>query len=53
MSHEPSTLGWIISGFQFIVFLWIWVVVVLLGGLIRSLYRPEPDPIRPPGPIGC
>ena len=52
MSQEISTVGWIISGFQTIVALWIWVAVVLLNGLIRSLYQPEPDPIRQPGPIG-
>lgn len=40
-----------LSGFQAIVFLWIWVGVTLLYGLFwRSLYRPEPDPIRPSGP---
>ena len=50
MSDE-LTSGWIITGFQYVALLWIWVVGVLLNGLMRSLYQPEPDPVRPPGPI--
>jgi hypothetical protein len=50
MSGELAS-GWIVTGFQYVAALWIWVVVVLLNGFIRSLYQPEPDPIRPSGPI--
>ena len=51
MTHaaEPTS-GWIISGFQAIVFLWVWVAVALLYGLWRSAAKPDPDPIRPSGP---
>ena len=42
---EPS-----LSGFHAEVALWTWVLVVLLYGLWRSFWSPEPDPIRPPGP---
>ena len=41
----------IISGYHAWVFLWIWVPAVLLYGLWRSLYRKEPDAIRPSGPL--
>ena len=43
--------GSVISGFHMWVFLWIWVPVVLIYGLWRSLYRPDPDEIRPSGPL--
>jgi len=39
-----------LSGFQAIVFLWVWVAVVLLYGLWRSVAKLDPDPIRPSGP---
>ena len=29
----------------------LWLGVVVLHGLYRSFFRPEPDPIRPSGPI--
>lgn len=51
MAHgldAPS--GWIVSGFQAIVTLWIWVAAVFLYGLWRSTSQAEPDPIRPSGP---
>jgi len=45
--------GWMLSGFQSMTVLWIWIVAVVLYGLFwRSMSRPEPDPIRPSGPIG-
>lgn len=31
--------------------LWVWLGVVLLHGVVRSLSNPEPDAIRPSGPI--
>ena len=40
----------IVSDFQAWVALWIWVPAVLLHGLWRSLFRPEPDEIRSSGP---
>jgi len=44
--------GWMINGFQSMVVLWCWTVLVLVHGLAyRSLRRPEPDPLRPSGPI--
>lgn len=43
--------GWILDGFQAITLLWAWTVVVLGYGLVRSLTRPEPDAIRPSGPV--
>jgi len=39
------------DGFLVWVLLWIWLGLVLLHGLTRSFFRPEPDPIRPAGPI--
>ena len=33
------------------ILLWAWLGIVLLHGLVRSFLRPEPDPIRAPGPI--
>jgi hypothetical protein len=51
MTHgTESHAGWIISGFQAIVGLWIWVAAVLLYGLWRSTAKSDPDPIRPSGP---
>jgi hypothetical protein len=53
IGHEAAPLaGWIINGFESLVFLVIWVGVVVLYGLWRSLNRPEPDTIRPSGPTG-
>ncbi len=40
------------SGFETMVILWGWVLVVVVYGLfVRSIRRPEPDPVRPSGPI--
>jgi hypothetical protein len=51
MAHETAAAtGWIVSGYQAWVILWIWVGVMLLHGLWRSTSRPEPDPVRPSGP---
>jgi hypothetical protein len=53
IGHEAAPMaGWIISGFETLVVLAVWVGVVVLYGLWRSLNRPEPDPIRPAGPTG-
>jgi len=48
-THELT--GWILTGFQAQVFAWCWVVLVLLYGLYRSFTRPDPDAIRPSGPV--
>ena len=45
------TAGWTFGGFEAMLTLVIWVALMLLHGLFRSLYRPDPDPIRPSGPI--
>ncbi len=47
-----TVTGWIVTGFQAQVLLWIWIVLVLLYGLYRSTARPEADSIRSAGPIG-
>ena len=49
---SPNEGGWLLSGFVTQIGLWIWVVVVLAYALIRSVSRPNPDPIRPSGPGG-
>ena len=48
---EPVT-GWIISGFQYVLALWVWSALIALFGLWRSMVKPDPDPIRPSGPTG-
>ncbi len=42
----------VISGFQAVCAVWIWVAVVVLFGLWRSAVKPEPDAIRQSGPFG-
>ena len=44
--------GWLVSGFEVIVFIWAWVALALLHGLWRSMWKPAADPIRPAGPTG-
>ncbi len=39
------------DGFLVWILLWVWLGSVALHGLSRSFFRPEPDPIRPSGPI--
>ena len=46
----PNEAGWLVSGFVTQIGLWIWVVVALAYGLIRSVSDPSPDPLRPSGP---
>jgi hypothetical protein len=43
--------GWMITGFQTVVVLWGWVLLVLLHAMWRALAGPQTDPIRPTGPI--
>ena len=51
MAHGmESQPGWIVTGYQAIVTLWVWVAAVLLYGLWRSTAQSDPDPIRPSGP---
>lgn len=53
MSHgSEAAAGWLISGFQYWVTLWVWVALVVLYGLWRSVARPADDPIRASGPTG-
>jgi hypothetical protein len=51
-SGTEALTGWIITGFQTQVFVWCWIVFVLLYGLYRSFTKPDPDAIRPAGPVG-
>ena len=51
---EPVTetaRGFMPDGFLVWVLLWVWFGVVILHGLARSFLKPQPDPIRPSGPI--
>lgn len=43
--------GFLPTGYLAWTILWVWLGAVILHGLVRSLMRPEPDPIRPSGPI--
>jgi hypothetical protein len=43
--------GFMIEGFHAQVALWVWCALALLYGLWRSLASPDPDPIRPSGPV--
>lgn len=43
--------GWLLDGFVSMTLLVVWLSVVLLHGFWRSLYRNEPDSIRPSGPV--
>jgi hypothetical protein len=51
MSGAEHAPGYMISGFQAMVFVGVWVGVVVVYGLVRSLGSADPDPIRPPGPL--
>jgi hypothetical protein len=48
---SEAAIGGMMTGFQAQVFLWVWCGVVVLYALVRSFARPEPDAIRPSGPI--
>ncbi len=48
---EPAGHGFMPDGYLVWILLWIWLGVVLLHGLARSFVKPDPDPIRPSGPI--
>jgi hypothetical protein len=50
MSADISHTGWVVTGFQSVVALWVWGVLVLLHALWRALHGPETDAIRPAGP---
>lgn len=39
------------DGFLVWALLWVWLGAIVLHGLAGSFFRPEPDPIRPSGPI--
>ncbi len=50
-SLTEAVRGWTFGGFEAMLILALWVALVLLHGLFRSLYRPDLDPIRPSGPL--
>jgi hypothetical protein len=51
-SHVASAPGgWVIDGFDALIVLAVWSVLVLLYGLYRSVSRPDPDEIRSSGPV--
>lgn len=52
MHHGIETAaGWLINGFEATVGFWVWMALVLLYALYRSVAQPEPDAIRPSGPV--
>jgi hypothetical protein len=51
MGAEAPSVGWIVDGFEAVVALWFWAVVVLLYAAWRAVQGPETDPIRPSGPV--
>ena len=50
MGENLATHG-MISGFTAIIGLWGWLLVVTLHALFRAVAKPDPDPIRPSGPL--
>jgi len=50
MATDNHLTGWAINGFQAVVVLWGWMVLVLLHAAWRALQGPDTDPIRPSGP---
>ena len=48
---ESAAHGFMPDGSLAWILLWVWLGVVLLYGLVRSFAKPDPDPIRPSGPI--
>ena len=50
MSTETALSMGMISGFQVVMALWAWAVLVLLHAAWRSLLGNEQDPIRESGP---
>lgn len=52
MFHATLESSGLLTGFQAYTFLWLWVAAVLLHGIFwRSLQQPDPDAMRPSGPI--
>lgn len=51
MEGAEQASGWMITGFQSWVFLWIWVGILVVYGVWRSLGGARPDPIQPSGPF--
>jgi len=52
MSVQSLETGWMVTGTHAIATLWVWLAVALAHGLLwRSLRQPEPDRIRPAGPV--
>jgi hypothetical protein len=51
MSAGTEHGGWVITGFQAMVGLWAWLLIMLLHCVFRLASRPGADPIRPSGPV--
>jgi len=51
MSAGTEHAGWFITGFQAMVALWAWLLIVLLHCVFRLWSHPGADPIRPSGPV--
>lgn len=51
MSTEGPVSAAIVSGFQVVLSLWAWTLLVSLHAAWRALLGPETDPIRPSGPV--
>ena len=49
--HAAGPGAWIISGWDALVVVLVWCVLVALYGVFRSVSKPDPDPIRPSGPV--
>ena len=51
MTDGLGSTGWMIEGLHAMLALWAWLLIVVLHGLWRSVAQPDPDAIRPSGPI--
>jgi len=49
--HAMEPAGWVISGFDAMVALAVWCIAAGLYALFRSVAKPDPDPLRPSGPV--
>ena len=50
MEAETALSVGMISGFQVVLVLWAWALIVALHAAWRSMLGPEQDPIRESGP---
>ncbi len=52
MEHElTQASGWLPNGYQAMLTLATWIALAMAHAAWRSVAAPEPDPIRPSGPI--